>query len=330
MTTLMTFVKNENLIKKNTIEFPQEIWSIIKSYLKPPSSGDAFIISYNLFLQEHLNYKQYQNYRTLNNDKNILKKNISGKEYLQQARLNLSYTYAKNKWDTCKNTYFNINFIQVGHLIAVQYYSKKNNINQHDINNSIPHIILNKIDIQGIIIKVTKTYLTISPLPKNKYIKEYTENPNYSVNITHKIDVLWICKNHINDIINFNFINEIHTFKLLPKIVSLNNNLGYDANVLSSQLYLNYIQNENTNYARLVKRLYKIISDFDDNLFAYRWKAIDSSGSRKAKIYLPSKFTLTTCVYNIYLHNLAVKYITSRHIRSDNFAWDIIISDTRN
>ena len=53
MTTLMTSVKNKNLIKKNTIEFPQEIWSIIKSYLKPPSSGDAFTISYNLFLQEH-------------------------------------------------------------------------------------------------------------------------------------------------------------------------------------------------------------------------------------------------------------------------------------
>ena len=330
MTTLLTSIKNEKSAKNNTIEFPQEIWSIIKSYLKPPSSGDAFTISYNLFLQEHLNYKQYQNYRTLNNNKNILKKNISGKEYLQQARLNLSYTYSKNKWDTCKNTYFNINFIQVGHLIAVQYYSKKNNIKQHDITNSIPHIIVNKIYIQGIITKVTKTYLTISPLPKNKYITEYTENPNYSVNIIHKIDVLWICKNHINDIINFNFINEINAFKLLPKIISLNNNLGYDAHVLTSQLYLNYLQNGNTNYARLVKRIYRILADFDDNLFAYRWKAIDSSGSRKAKIYLPSKFTLTTCVYNIYLNTLIGKYITTRNIRPENFDWDNIIADSRN
>ena len=78
MNSLTTLIAREitNIkIHKNKVEFPKEIWDIIKSYLiQPLTSGDAFTISYHLFLQEHLNILQYNIFIGNINDDNILKK----------------------------------------------------------------------------------------------------------------------------------------------------------------------------------------------------------------------------------------------------------------
>ena len=273
-----TIIKNKN----KQVEFPEEIWNIIKSYLQPLTTGDAFTISYNLFLQEHLNYQQYQLYRTLNNNQNIIKKNLSDKEMLQKARVNLAYTYAKNKWDSkCKNTYFNTTFIQVGYLIALHVPYKHYGINceRYPI-----HI---NITMQGIITKVTKTYLNMSPLPKSKYIKEYNKNPNFTITIGQKKDVLWICKNHIDVMYQYDFKNEIDTFKL-QNVMHLNRHLRYLPDL--SELYYRLIRDEHTELAYKEHRRINIEIKYNDNLFCYHYNLLDVSGGSRSIIYLPSKY----------------------------------------
>ena len=280
--SLTISAKNQNIIKKKEIEFPEVIWDMIKSYLQPLKTGDAFIISYNLFLQEHLNYQQYQLYRTLNNNQNIIKKNLSDKEMLQKARVNLTYTYAKNKWDNpCKNTYFNTTFIQVGYLIALHVPYKHYGINceRYPIHAYITH--------QGIITKVTKTYLTMSPLPKSKYIKEYNKNPNFTINVAQKKDVLWICKNHIDVMYQYDFKREIDIFKSLNDI-PFNRNLRYNPNL--SELYYRLIREEQTALAYNEHRRINLEINYNDNLFCYQYKILGVSGGSRSIIYLPSKY----------------------------------------
>jgi len=295
----MTLTKNENTIKKKEIEFPEVIWDMIKSYLQPLKTGDAFTISYNLFLQEHLNYQQYQLYRTLNNNQNILKKNLSDKEMLQKARVNLSYTYVKNKWDNpCKNTYFNTTFIQVGHLIALHVQYKHYGISCER------YPIHTYITAQGIITKVTKTYLTMSPLPKSKYIKEYNKNPNFTITIGQKKDVLWICKNHIDDMYQYDFKNEIDTFKL-QNVMHLNRHLRYLPDL--SELYYRLIHNEQTELAYNEHRRITFEINYNDNIFCYHYKILHvSGGSRRSIIYLPSKYLYVKIPITYMQNNLRV------------------------
>ena len=311
MSSLTTIIAREikNIkIHKNEVEFPKEIWDIIKSYLiQPLTSGDAFTISYHLFLQEHLNILQYNIFICSINDDNILKKNISSFNTLDQARVNLAYTYAKNKWDSnCKNTYFDTKFIKVGHLVAAQYNNYKYLWKDDRASGHMQTI--NKVNLQGIITKVTKTYISLNPLPKSKYIKEYAENPNFTINIKHKIDVLWVCKNHINAITTYNFINEINAFKLLPKFIRLNKDITLGYNVIPlPPMFHYYMQNNNNNkLALFLKILHSEVIENIDNSFAYKWDILDGdrTTTSKSSVYLPSKFIHCGLNYTQHIENI--------------------------
>ena len=310
MSSLTTLIAREikNIkIHKNEVEFPKEIWDIIKSYLiQPLTSGDAFTISYHLFLQEHLNFLQYNFFISSINDDNILKKNISSFNTLDQARVNLAYTYAKNKWDSkCKNTYFDTKFIKVGHLVAAQYDNYKYLWKDDRASGHMQTI--NKVNLQGIITKVTKTYISLNPLPKSKYIKEYAENPNFTINIKHKIDVLWVCKNYINAITTYNFINEINAFKLLPKFIHFNKDITLGYNVIPlPPMFHHYMQNNNNKLALFLKILHSEVIENIDNSFAYKWDILDGdrTTTSKSSVYLPSKFIHCGINYTQHIENI--------------------------